>query len=257
MSINDNEIRPPASLASSKTQQVWDLRLQGFSIHEISAQLGLPLDQISDLLCEHHRQRQAEPIEAKSFYRDLASSRVDALLKVYLPIALMDSVSIKRLRCGEPIEEQSLDHPLHCAAFCLAALKFQAELLGLRNLEPARIAGTGAQDVLSWLHNQTEFIKQIAREAPPDVVTLPTEQLDGPQSPATEMKTLGSQTYRDKLRSEAFELDVDIDEIEIPVARAPTTGTLGGDPSGPVEDPLEAERRERRERFFRGECDAL
>jgi hypothetical protein len=254
MSVNENEIRLPASLASSKTQQVWDLRLQGFSIHEISAQLDLPLDQISELLCEHHRQRQAQPIEAKSFYRDLASSRVDALLKVYLPIALMDSVSIKRLRCGEPIEEQSLDHPLHCAAFCLAALKFQAELLGLRNTEPVRIAGTGAKEVLSWLRTQTEFIEQVVREAPRDVVDLPTEKLDGAQSPATEMRTRGSQAHRDKLPSEGLELDVDVDEIEIPVARAPTTETLGGGPSAPVEDPLEAERRER---FFRDEWDAL
>jgi hypothetical protein len=254
MSVNENEIRLPASLASSKTQQVWDLRLQGFSIHEISAQLDLPLDQISELLCEHHRQRQAQPIEAKSFYRDLASSRVDALLKVYLPIALMDSVSIKRLRCGEPIEEQSLDHPLHCAAFCLAALKFQAELLGLRNPEPGRTAGKGAEEVLSWLRTQTEFIKQVAREAPRDVINLPTEQLDGAQSPATEMRTPDSQTHRDKLPSEELRLDVDLDEIDIPPAKTLTTETLGADPSGSVEDSFEAERRER---FFRDEWDAL
>jgi hypothetical protein len=254
MRINDNDIRPPASLASSRTQQVWDLRLQGFSIHEISLKLGLPLDQISDLLCEHHRQCQAQPIEAKSFYRDLTSSRVDALLKVYLPIALMDSVSIERIRCGEPIEEQSLEHPLHCAAFCLAALKFQAELLGLRNLEPSRIAGTGAEEVLSWLRTQTEFIERSARKAPRDVVVLPTERLDGAQSPATEMKTPGSQTDRDKLPGEDLELDVDLNEIEIPVVRAPTTEAQGGGRSGPVEEPLHAERRRR---FFAGQCDGL
>jgi hypothetical protein len=155
----------------------------------------------------------------------------------------MDSVSIKRIRCGEPIEEQSLEHPLHCAAFCLAALKFQAELLGLRNLEPARIAGTGAEEVLSWLRTQTEFIKQVVREAPRDVVVLPTEQLDGAQSPATEMKTPGSQTDRDTLPREDLELDVDLDEIDIPVTRAPITKTLGGSPTGPVEDPLEAGNR--------------
>jgi len=143
---------------------------------------------------------------------------------------------------------------LHCAAFCLATLKFQAELLGLRNPEPGRIAGTGAQEVLSWLRTQTEFIKQVAREAPRDVVDLPTEQLDGAQSPATEMRTPGSQTDRDKLPSEDFELDLDLDEIEILVAGAPTAETSAEGPSGPVEDPLEAERRER---FFRDECDAL
>jgi hypothetical protein len=96
---------------------------------------------------------------------------------------------------------------------------------------------------LSWLRTQTEFIKQVVREAPRDVVVLPTEQLDGAQSPATEMKTPGSQTDRDTLPREDLELDVDLDEIDIPVARAPTTETLGGGPSGPVEDPLHAERR--------------
>src|SRR5258708_39799603 len=152
--------------------------------------------------------------------------RVDALLKVYLPIALMNSISIERIRCGQPIEEQSLEHPLHCAAFCLAALKFQAELLGLRVAEPARIAGTGVEEVLSWLRTQTEFIERVAREAPRDVVDLPTEQLDGVESPATEMKTPGSQAHRDNPPREDLELDVDLDEIEIPLARAPTTEPL-------------------------------
>jgi len=68
---------------------------------------------------------------------------------------------------------------------------------------------------------------------------------------------LSRHTARDKLPSEELELDANLDEIDIPVARAPTTKTLGAGPSDPVEDPLEAERRERRERFFRGECDAL
>ena len=111
--------------------------------------------------------------------------------------------------------------------------------------------------MLSWLRTQTEFIERVAREAPRDVVYLPTEQLDGVQSPATEMRTPDSQAHRDKLPGEDLELDVDLDEIEIPLARVPTTETLGGGPSAPVEDPLEAGRRERRERFFCGECDAL
>jgi len=189
-------------------------------------------------------------------------SRVESLLKTYLPIALMKEVILERIRSGEPVPEEDVVHPLHCAAFCLAALKFQAELLGLRNPEPARIAGAGARDVLSWLRTQAEFVKQVAREAPRDVVDLPTEQLDGALSPATEMK----------LSSEDLELDVDVDEIEIPAAGASTTETLGGGPSGPVEDPLSTTETlgggpsgpvedplhaERRRKFFSGQYDGL
>ena len=236
---------------------IWNLRIQGFSVHEISQQVGLPPVEVDELLMKHHTERQACPTEANDFYRHIAVSRVESLLKTYLPIALMKEVILERIRSGEPVPEGDVVHPLHCAAFCLAALKFQAELLGLRNPEPARIAGAGAQEVLSWLRTQTEFINQVVREAPRDVVVLPTEQLDGAQSPATQMKTPGSQTDRAKLASEELELDVDLNEIEIPVAGAPITETLRGGLSGPVEDPLEAGRREYREPFFRGECDAL
>ncbi len=224
--------------------EIWNLRMQGFSVREISQQVGLPPVEVDEILMKHRTERKACPTEANDFYRHIAVSRVESLLKTYLPIALMKEVILERIRSGEPVPEGDVVHPLHCAAFCLAALKFQAELLGLRNPEPARIAGTGARDVLSWLHTQAEFVKQVAREAPRDVVDLPTEQLDGALSPATEMK----------LSSEDLELDVDVDEIEIPAAGASTTETLGGGPSGPVEDPLHAERRRK---FFSGQYDGL
>jgi hypothetical protein len=201
-----------------------------------------------------HQQRRSSKAEGIDFYRDLALARAEALIRVYLQTALRHSITVGRLRAGEPVAEEDVDHPLRCACLVLSLLRFQSELLGLRAGEVFKTDRAGPEGVLSWLRTQTEFIKQVAREAPPDVVTLPTEQLDRAQSPATEMKTLGSQGDRHKLSSEDLELDVDLDEIEIPLARAPTTETLGGGPSAPVEDPLEAERRER---FFRDECDAL
>jgi hypothetical protein len=176
------------------------------------------------------------------------------LIRVYLQTALRDSITVERLRAGEPVAEEDVDHPLRCACLVLSLLRFQSELLGLRAGEVFKTDKAGPEGVLSWLRAQTEFIKQVAREAPPDVVVLPTEQLDGPQSAATEMKTSGSQTDRDKLPNEELELAVDLDEIEIPLARALTIETLGGGPSGPVEDPLRAERRRR---FFSDQCDGL
>jgi hypothetical protein len=251
--MRDNgEIPVPGALCRTLGERAWDKRVEGFDNSEIAAELGLPAPKVSELLTEEHRRQTA--LCSPEFFRTLNLARSERLIKTYLPLALMETVTVERIRAGQSVDGESIDHPLRCACLVLSLLRFQSELLGLRAAEVFKTDKVGPEDVLSWLRTQTEFVKQLAREAPPDVVTLPTEQLDGAQSPATETKTSGSQTYRDKLRSEAFELDVD---IEIPVARAPTTGTLGGGPSGPVEDPLEAERRERRERFFRGECDAL
>jgi hypothetical protein len=255
MSTANGDVPEPQFLPSSiTTQAIWAQRVLGFSVQEISQQTGLSVEKVGELLVSHHQQRRSTKAEGIDFYRDLALARAEALIRVYLQTALRDSITVERLRAGEPVAEEDVDHPLRCACLVLSLLRFQSELLGLRAGEVSKTDKAGPEGVLSWLRTQTEFIKQAAREAPSDVILLPTEPLDGAQSPATEMRTSDSQTDRDKLPSEDFELDVDIDEIEIPVARAPTTKTLDGGPSGPVEDPLHAERRRR---FFSGQCDGL
>jgi hypothetical protein len=255
MSTTNGDVSVPQALLSSiTTQAIWDKRVLGFSVHEISQQTGLSVERVGELLVSHHQQRSSTKAEAIDFYRDLALARAESLIRVYLQTALRDSITVERLRAGEPVVEEDVDHPLRCACLVLSLLRFQSELLGLRAGEIFKTDKAGPERVLSWLRMQTEFIKQAAHEAPHDVVALPTEQLDGARSPAIEMRTPGSQPDRDKLPGEGFELDVDIDEIDIPVPRAPTTETPGGGPSGPFEDSLETERRER---FFGGECDAL
>jgi hypothetical protein len=255
MSTANGDVPESQLLPSSiTTQAIWDQRVLGFSVHEIGQQTGLSVEKVGELLVSHHRQRRSTRAEGIDFYRDLALARAEALIRVYLQTALRDSRTVERLRAGEPVVEEDVDHPLRCACLVLSLLRFQTELLGLRAGEVFKTDKAGSEGVLSWLRNQTEFIKQVVREAPSDVATLPTEQLDSARSQATELKTLGSQVDRHKLSSEDLELDFDPDQVEIPVAVASTTETLGRGPSDPVEDPLEAERRER---FFRGECDAL
>ena len=255
MSTANGDVPESQLLPSSiTTQAIWDQRVLGFSVHEIGQQTGLSVEKVGELLVSHHRQRRSTRAEGIDFYRDLALARAEALIRVYLQTALRDSRTVERLRAGEPVVEEDVDHPLRCACLVLSLLRFQSELLGLRGGEVFKIDKAGPEGVLSWLRNQSEFIKQIVREAPLDVVTLPTEQLDGAQSPATETSTSGSQADRDKLPNEELESDVDIHEIEIPVARALTAKTLGEGPSGPVEDPLHAERRRK---FFSGQCDGL
>jgi hypothetical protein len=255
MSIANGDVPVPQALPSSITAQaIWDQRVLGFSVHEIGQQTGLSVERVGDLLLSHHQQRRSTKAEGIDFYRDLALARAEALVRVYLQTALRDSVTVERLPGGEPVTEENIDHPLRCACLVLSLLRFQSELLGLRAGDVFKTDKAGPEGVLSWLRTQTEFIKQVAREAPRDVVNLPTEQLDGAQSPATEMRTPGSQPDRDKLPSEELGSDVDLDEIDGPPAKTLTTETLGADPSGSVEDSFEAKRRER---FFRDEWDAL
>jgi hypothetical protein len=101
----------------------------GHSVYEISRSTGLAVEKVNELLERYHRSIKSEGIE---LHRQLALSRIEALLKVYLPQALLDSITIERIRAGEPVAEEDVEHPLRCAAFCLAALKFIGELLNLR-----------------------------------------------------------------------------------------------------------------------------
>jgi hypothetical protein len=144
----------------------------------------------------------------------------------------MDSITIQRIRSGEAVSEESIEHPLHCSAFCLAAIKLQSELLGLRTREPDN-AQLGAAQMLAFLRSQRDFVDQIVRETPRDLM----EQ----ESPA-----IGE-----------IELSPEIAALDAqPVTAA--DDDLGEIP--PPTDPqvqAEADRAERRRRFFAGQNDGL
>jgi hypothetical protein len=239
----------------------------GHSVYEIGQQTGLSVERVGKLLERYHRSMKPEGIE---FHRQLALSRIEALLKVYLPQALLDSVTIERIRAGEPVAEEDVEHPLHCAAFCLAALKLVGELLNLRAV-PGPVGGANRLSMLDWLATQNEFVRRAAGQAPRDTLELPSGQLDS--------------TSREDLAVDHFGSKPEINFAEIPLQRQNSQTQLQEDavslaePTAAVDnlddlkktpfaerqviappDPqaqVEADRAERQRRFLAGEPDWL
>jgi len=203
-----------ASLCNDQARAVWQERVLGADIYEIAAKLNTSAQEVLDLLCQHHKERQAQPTEAKSFYRDLALSRCEKLLSVYLPIGLLKEVTLERIRCGQVVAEEDVNYSLHAAAFTLALLKFEAELLGLKDTS-SKPNGTGQEDISSWLRAQVEFINKMVREAPRDTLSLPTDGLKAePKTPEEPRRVC------DTLPVEEFEMDLQSDQIDV----APAAG---------------------------------
>jgi hypothetical protein len=259
-------------------QAVWEERIMGADIFEIAQKLGISVEQVSDLLMEHHRQRQAQPVEAKSFYRDLAVSRVDALLRVYLPIAVMNSVIVEKVHCGEWVSEESLEHPLHCGVFCLALLKFQSELLGLKVQEPNNAGASGERRSLDWLKTQMQFVQELVNAAPRDVLDLPEEPNDSADLQQLEQSAQTVALEELLLSGVAGDDDLagaDLREILLMPKKvsAPPVDRILQEPAEPshatncpapgkkslaAAAPSESiEYQERRRRFFMGESDGL
>jgi hypothetical protein len=240
----------------------------GHSIHEISQQTGLSVEKVGALLERYHKTIKLEGIE---FHRQLALSRLEALLKVYLPQALLDSVTTEQIRAGEPVAEEDVEHPLRCAAFCLAALKFVGELLNLRSV-PEPLGAANRLSILDWLATQNEFVRRAAAQAPRDTLELPSGQLDS--------------TSREDLAVDHSESNPEIDFAEIPLqqqdSQAPPLhedALSQAEPAATVDDlddvremrseerkvvappdpqaQAEADRVERRRQFLAGEPDWL
>jgi hypothetical protein len=240
----------------------------GYSVYEISRQTGLSVEKVHELLESYHRSIKPQSIE---FHRQLALSRIERLLRVYLAQALKDSVSVQRVRGGDLVTEEDVEYPLRCAALVLACLKFAGELLNLRAVaEPAH--GANRLSILDWLATQREFIQKAAGEAPRDKLELPDGQLD-------------FRSKEDRAVDHCGETNPGIDFAEIPLQRQDSQRPLQGDaesqaePAAAVDDlddekemPLperkvvappdrqaqaEADRAERRQRFLAGEPDWL
>jgi hypothetical protein len=252
---------------STSAQAIWQLRVMGHNVHQISQQTGLSIERVHELLASHYRSINPEGIE---LHRYLALSRIESLLEVYLPQALMDSVTTQRLRSGEPVATQDVEHPLKCAALVLACLKFAAELLHLRAVpEPA--GGQRGLTLLDWLATQREFVKKAAEEAPCDTPELPSGQLD-----SRSREDLAIDHSDSNPEIEFSEIDIRRQDSQAP----PQEGALSlPEPAAAVDDPddaretppperqvvvprnpqaqTEADRAERRRRFLSGEPDWL
>ena len=268
MSTANGDVPEPPLLPSGMTAQaIWDQRVLGFSVYEISQQTGISVERVGELLERYHKSTKPEGIE---FHRQLTLSRIEALLKVYLPQALLNSVTMERIGAGEPVAEEDVEHPLRCAAFCLAALKFVGELLNLRAV-PEPVGGANRLSVLDWLATQRAFVKKATEEAPSDTLELPSGQLDS--------------RSREDLAIDHSDSNPEIEFAEIATLRQDSQTPLHEDalslaePAAAVDDPddarempvperqvvappdrqaqAEADRAERRRRFLAGEPDWL
>jgi hypothetical protein len=179
VSSNDNG---NGAAKASKAQAVWNKRLLGESVHEISTQTGLSVEKVKELLESYYQSIKTEGVE---LHRQLALSRAEALIKVYLPIALGADC---------PEVQQDGEHPLRCGIFVLACLKFIGELLGMR-AGPLPVDGASGRATLDWLRSQRIFIEQAAQEAPRDTFELPPGQLGSqPEDPHIEPEPASVET---------------------------------------------------------------
>jgi hypothetical protein len=178
VTTNGNKSVPvPADLGHrSPAQAAWEQRVLGADIFEISAKLGLPVREVSELLASHLQVLETQPTQQKGFYRALCIAQLDKLLATYLEIALMKEVTIERIRSGEAVAEEDYRYPLACAHLCIAAIKLKSELLGLKLSE--LVVDASPRSAMDWLATQREFIQKVVAQAPSDTLDLPSRQLD-------------------------------------------------------------------------------
>ena len=109
-----------AAAKALRAQAIWDKRVMGYSVDEISEETGLSKEKVQELLESYHTSLAHEGIE---FYRRLALSRIEALIRVYLPMAL----------CAQGRAKPDAEHSLRCACLILSCLKLQSDSLVSRS----------------------------------------------------------------------------------------------------------------------------
>jgi hypothetical protein len=184
MSANgDGPIQQPAPpKARSMAEAIWQARVMGADVFEISAKLGITVEEVSELLMSHLRRIESQPIQQKGFYRAVSVTQLNKLIGTYLEVALLKEVVIERFRAGESVAETDCAYPLSCAAFCLAAIRLQSDLLGLKIQEQETSQALDPREMLAWMRNQIPLINEIVQSTPPDVPDLPVKCLDGADS---------------------------------------------------------------------------
>jgi hypothetical protein len=224
---------------------IWLERVMGADVYEIAHKLSLTPKKVRVQLEHYHQERVRQPTESKLFYRDLTLSRCERLMHTHLPLAL---------RLEADAGEEQINCSLHTSALVLAVLKFELELL--KALDSGE-APASQQQSLEWLRAQLGHIDKMVSEAPRDTLSLPANGSEPEPSAAPEAPTNGAQpepsaapdiVYTPEPNEFVFGLP-ELDNSEPPRPAAPT--------EPPVRPEAERRRESARERFFRGECDAL
>jgi hypothetical protein len=154
--------------------EAWRMRAMGYSILEIADELKRSEAYVRNILSKAALAEREGTEEFIGIHRQVELKRTEIMLKHYMPLSLMDSITLQRIRAGEPVEVDSLEYPLRSAFMVLEIIKLRAKLMGLYpkdNVQPAQ----DPADLVSWLHTQLEFIQGMAVQAPKDVLSLELE----------------------------------------------------------------------------------
>jgi hypothetical protein len=226
----------------------------GADVFEISAKLGITVEEVSELLMSHLRRIESQPIQQKGFYRAVSVAQLNKLIGTYLEVALLKEVVIERFRAGESVAEADCGYPLSCAAFCLAAIRLQSDLLGLKIQEQETSHALDPREMLAWMRNQMPIINEIVQSTPPDVPDFPVEHLDGADSlTQSEIETPARLAEFDEPSSPSKVARADDDLATLDIALRPEVAAPPPDPQAQAE----IDRAARRRRFFAGQPDAL
>ena len=134
-------------------------------------------------------------------------------------------------------------------------LRRSGQLLGLPVVSEGQTQSLSSHQTLDWLRSQREIIQQMVAEAPRDVIDLPVKQLDGAERSLAEgdPEVSAAVAELDKPSAMTARHDLeDLGEIEFPIVTK-----KGTTPPADPQMQAEADRAERRRRFFDGQPDGL
>jgi hypothetical protein len=172
-------------LVTGLEYEAWRLRTMGKKVWQIASIMQTTHAQVNIWLQDALSQVRAKTAEMIDLDRELELSRTETLLEHYMPLALYDSIILERIQQGEPVGLEDFEQPQRCAYVCMELIKLRCKIKGLTLSETDK-AMMPAAEVMGWLRTQHEFIRDAAKAAPRDVLTLETnEPIDEPQSQTT------------------------------------------------------------------------
>jgi hypothetical protein len=111
-------------------REIWEMRKRGITVSEIHRKLGIPMQVINETLW---RASLAELPKmrgrAMEHYRALDDSRIEDLMRVWLPIATGSPVEVQKQVRGELVRELDYELPLKASYLVVQAIVRRIALL--------------------------------------------------------------------------------------------------------------------------------
>jgi hypothetical protein len=156
--------------------QAWKLRVMGTPVYKIAEELKTTPTQVFIWLNDAVKECHSKTAQLIELDREIELARTETLLERYMPLALVDDVTIKRIQRGEAVEVKEIEQPQRCAYIVMELIKMRARIKGLDMPSSSNLVVAPAIDVSNWLRTQHEFIRDAAKAAPADVLTLEIDE---------------------------------------------------------------------------------